>query len=388
MPMILDMPVRAYPWGSTTLIPRMRGVPPTGEPQAELWAGAHPDAPATVAVDGRRRSLADVIADDPDRMLGASVAERFGGQLPYLLKVLAIERPLSIQVHPSTSEAEEGYAREDADGVPLDAPERNYRDRSAKPEMLVALSDVRALVGFRPPTEAAETIAGLGADGIADAVEALRTGGEVALEAVVRHWLRLPDAEVAELAAEVTKAAVGADGEPAALVGELGRRYPGDRGILLALLLNDIRLAPGEAVFLGPGVPHAYLSGLAVEAQASSNNTLRAGLTSKHVDAGEVLRLLRYGSAPGKIGGTAHGERVVRYDPGAAEFVLDRVALGDPVPSDLRGPRIVLCTDGAAAVTAGETVQLPSGGAAFCSDAAGALTIAGHGTAFVVAPAQ
>lgn len=386
--MILDMPVRTYEWGSTTAIPEMRGVPPTGEPQAELWAGAHADAPATVAVDGRRRSLADVIAENPERMLGASVAEGFGGQLPYLLKVLAIDAPLSIQVHPSASEAEEGYAREDAAGVPSDAPERNYRDRSAKPEMLVALRDVRALAGFRPPAEAAEDIAGLGADGLADAVEALRTGGEVALEVVVRHWLRLPDAEASELASGVVRAAAGVDGEPASLVSELGRRYPGDRGILLALLLNDVRLTPGEAVFIGPGVPHAYLSGVAVEAQASSNNTLRAGLTSKHVDAGEVLRLLRHGSAPGKIGGTAHGDRVVRYDPGAAEFVLDRVTLGEPLQSDLRGPRIVLCTVGTASVTAGKTVQLPSGGAAFCADADGPVTLAGEGTAFVVAPAQ
>jgi mannose-6-phosphate isomerase len=339
-------------------------------------------------VDGRQRSLAGVIAEDPDRTLGAPVAERFGGQLPYLLKVLAIERPLSIQVHPSTSEAEEGYAREETAGVPLDVPERNYRDRSAKPEMLVALTAVRALAGFRPPTEAAAAMAELGADGLVAAVEALRTGGEVALETVARHWLRLPDAEASELASEVAKAAAGADGELATLVGELGLRYPGDRGILLALLLSEVRLAPGEAVFIGPGVPHAYLSGLAVEAQASSNNTLRAGLSGKHVDAGEVLRLLRYGSAPGKVGGTAHGDRVIRYDPGAAEFVLDRVTLGDPLQSDLRGPRIVLCTEGEASVTAGETVRLPSGGAAFCADADGPVTLAGEGMAFVVAPAQ
>lgn len=385
--MILDTPVQAYPWGSTTLIPQLRGIPPTGEPQAELWAGAHPDAPSLVTVDGHRRSLADVIGDDPEQMLGAAVVERFGGQLPYLLKVLAIAQPLSIQVHPSTSEAEEGYAREDAAGVPLDAPERNYRDRSAKPEMLLALSEVRALAGFRPPTEAADAIAELGVDGLTDAVEALRTGGEVALEAVVRHWLRLPEEEATTLAVEVGEAAANGNGETAALAGELSEQRSGDRGILLALLLNNVRLAPGEAVFLGPGVPHAYLSGLAVEAQASSNNTLRAGLTGKHVDTGEVLRLLRYGSAAVKIGGTACGDQVTRYDAGAAEFVLDRVVLGDSVESDLRGPRIVLCTEGAASVTAGETVRLPRGGAAFCADADGPMTLAGEGTAFVVAPA-
>ncbi len=253
MPMILDMPVQAYDWGSTTAIPQMRGVPPTGEPQAELWAGAHPDAPAIVTVDGRQRRLADVIADDPDRMLGVSVAARFGGRLPYLLKVLAIERPLSIQVHPSTSEAEEGYAREDAAGVPLDAPERNYRDRSAKPEMLVALGEVRALVGFRPPIEAAAAIAELGVDGLSDAVEALRTGGEVALEAVVRHWLRLPDADVAELAAEVTKAAAGVDGELATLVGELGPRYlPATAESCLRCCSTTSVSRPARPCFSGP----------------------------------------------------------------------------------------------------------------------------------------
>ena len=384
MPIELNLPVQNYPWGSTTAIPALRGVKPTGEPQAELWAGAHPDAPATLMVDGELRTLADVIADDPIGMLGRPIVYRFGGRLPYLLKILAIAAPLSIQVHPTTEQAIEGYERDDQAGIALDAPARSYRDRSAKPEMVVALSGVSALAGFREPAEAAEHIAELGVDSLAEVVAALRTGGVVALEAVVRHWLRGED--LAVLAGEVAKAATDADGELAGLVRALAERYPGDRGLLLALVLEPVTLAPGEAMFIGPGVPHAYLSGLAVEPQASSNNTLRAGLTGKHVNTTEVLRLLRYDEAPAVISGAVQGGRVFRYDPGAEEFVLDRVELGESVPSDLVGPRIVLCVEGSASVRAGGHVALGPGGAAFCPASDGTLILDGEGTAFVIAP--
>jgi mannose-6-phosphate isomerase len=423
VPLILDNRVRAYAWGSPTVIPDLLGVPPTGEPQAELWMGAHPGAPSMVDVAGDRLTLAKLIERVPDGMLGPECVRRFGPRLPYLLKILAVERPLSIQAHPTNEQAARGFAAEEAAGIPIDAPNRSYRDRSHKPEMVVALTGFEALLGFRDPIRTAELIDTLGVPELRDAASRLRAEGGAALEPIVRQWLELTDAEAADLVSAVAAAAgsvgEGADltadgaaggtaaaGDPAGgaggtaappdeasrlatLVRRLARWYPGDRGILLALLLRQVRLGPGEAAFTAAGVPHAYLGGVAIEPQASSDNTLRAGLTPKHVDTAELRRILRYEPAGDPavppVAGVA-GE--LRYVPGMAEFRLSRFDLTGPAATvTALGPRIVLVTGGAIDVTTGAgTVRLGRGRSAFVPASDGPVTLAGRGTAFVVAP--
>ncbi|MGH8777332.1 MAG: mannose-6-phosphate isomerase, class I [Jiangellaceae bacterium] len=386
MAYLLDNPVRDYAWGSPTVIPDLLGRPATGEPQAELWLGAHGAAPSLVRTESGLLTLPDLVARDPERMLGPAVVARFGARLPFLLKVLAVERPLSIQVHPTTTQAEEGYAAEDAAGVPLAAPDRSYRDPFHKPEVVVALSDFEALAGFREPSETAALIATLDLPALGDVERMLTEPGGLA---GATRWM-LEFEPVLPLVDEVVQACTRRAGsEPFGTVARIAADHPGDRGVLLALLLDLVRLRPGQACAVPAGTPHAYLRGVVVEAQASSDNTLRAGLTPKHVDAPEVLRTLRYEPAP-------HLRLVPRAIDGVAEygmadvaeFRLSRVRLGAP-PTVLTGsgPAILLVTEGQATLTAGTRLALARGASAFVPADCERVELAGDGTAFVVTTA-
>ena len=391
MAVLLDNPVRSYAWGSTSVIPELLGREPSGEPQAELWIGAHPGAPSVVEGDGR--GLDEVIAADPASNLGAGVVERFGPALPFLLKVLAVGAPLSIQVHPTIAQAEAGFAAEDAAGVPIDAPERNYRDRNHKPEMVVALTDFEGLLGFRAPDETAALLARFTVAELTAAADTVRSHDGLAT--LTRAWLTMPAGHAEALVGSLVEAAPRVDDGLGALVGRLGRAFPGDRGILLALLLRHVRLRPGQAAFVPAGVPHVYLGGVAVEPQASSDNTLRAGLTPKHVDVAEVLRLLRYEpDGAVMIEPVGDASRVDYPVPGMAEFALSRLDLSGTQAQVDGGPRIVLVTEGRVEVgtagaegTAGETgqvVPVERGRAAFVAASEGVATVTGTGTAFVI----
>ncbi|NED97291.1 mannose-6-phosphate isomerase, class I [Phytoactinopolyspora alkaliphila] len=395
MAVLLENPIRSYAWGSPTVLPELLGHEPSGEPQAELWIGAHPGSPSFVA--GAGRSLPEYLAADAAATLGPEVTARFGVVLPYLLKILAIDRPLSIQAHPTIEQAEQGYAAEDAAGVALDSPKRSYRDRNHKPEMVVALTDFEALIGFRDAQELARTFEETAPELFADTVVILR--GADGLRELVHAWLALPEPEVNRLVHAVTQVARANRGrDPFAVVARLADEYPGDRGLLLALLMIRVPLRPGEAAFVGAGVPHAYLSGVAVEPQASSDNTLRAGLTPKHVDTVEVARVLRYEPRGGLVVRPRQcgpGEYVYPVG-GLEEFRICRLELSDDeiVPTG-EGPRLMLVVDGHARVRAGayraaceaaEPVELAQGRAAFIPAAERVTAISGAGTAFTVTP--
>ncbi|WP_369202957.1 mannose-6-phosphate isomerase, class I [Streptomyces sp. PU-14G] len=362
----LENTVRPYAWGSTTALPALFGEAPTGEPQAELWMGAHPGAPSRVERGAGPQPLSEVIAAAPERELGVRSVETYGPRLPFLLKLLAAGSPLSLQVHPDSAQAAAGHAEEEARGVPLDAPHRNYKDANHKPELVCALTPFEGLCGFRHPQEAATLLESLGVDGLKPYADILRAHPET--EALREVLTALLTADKDEMAATVAAAAeAAAESTAHAVYADIARHYPGDPGVLAAMLLNHVVLRPGEALFLAAGVPHAYLSGLGVEIMANSDNVLRCGLTPKHVDVPELLRIVRFEPTdPGVLRPEADestGEEV--YETPAGEFRLSRFALvPGAAPHALHAPaaQILLCTEGTAMLHGTDGAAFGDGG--------------------------
>ncbi|GAA3347764.1 mannose-6-phosphate isomerase, class I [Amorphoplanes nipponensis] len=385
--------IRPYAWGSRSAIAGLQGRPaPSDAPEAELWLGAHPGDPSTVTGPDGPVSLAALIGDDPKGQLGAEVVDEFGPRLPYLMKVLAAEAPLSLQAHPDAAYAKRAYAAQEADpAVP-----RNYTDEHHKPEMLVALTPFEALCGFRAPDVSAAVIEALGLARLAPVVAALRAG-PAGLRDAVRVLLSWPADDRAALIADVVKAARGG-GEYArshTLAADLAGRYPQDPGVLVALLLHQVSLAPGEAIWMPAGNLHAYLSGMGVEIMAASDNVLRGGLTPKRVDVEELLRVLRFEVLDDPIlRATPVAPGVQTWPVPVREFALYRVEL-TPAAPPLRlpgeGPRIVLGIRGdvfVAEAVDGTPVEVTPGTAAYVPAETGPATLAGVGEVFVAAVAS
>ncbi|MEV1291358.1 mannose-6-phosphate isomerase, class I [Pseudonocardia sp. NPDC049635] len=398
---LLENPIRTYAWGSRTVIADLLGEPvPSPHPQAELWLGAHPAAPSKVTAG---RPLHALIAADPVAALGPG-RERWSGRLPFLLKVLAAEEPLSLQAHPSLEQAREGWARENAAGIAVDAPNRNYRDANHKPELLCALTDFVALVGFREPARTVELLRALDVPELGSYTELL--AGQPCsdgLRALFTTWITLPQSVLDGLVPALQEGAVrllGArspDSEryagEARMLLDLSERYPDDAGVLAALLLNRITLRPGEALYLPAGNLHAYLSGAGIELMASSDNVLRGGLTPKHVDVPELLRVLDFAAPPPPVR-TARPDPETdgwyRYDVDVQEFLLRRAdTVGrDKLDVPGTGARILLCTEGSAAVEAhGEVLELPRGAAVYlaATDTGAVLTTGDDGATVFLA---
>ncbi|MFJ9840467.1 mannose-6-phosphate isomerase, class I [Kitasatospora sp. NPDC101155] len=382
---LLDNPVRRYAWGSTTAIPALTGTGPDGTPQAELWMGAHPSAPSRLA----GRPLDELIAADPDGLLGPDTVRRFGPALPFLFKVLAADRALSLQVHPTRAQAEAGYADEEARGIPLDSPRRVYKDRAHKPELLGALGDFEALCGFRPAADTARLLDTLGV--LAPWAAALRTrpAAEV-LPALLREALAAGPAEPSFGAAELatvtealarTAASGGPYREACAGYARVAEQYPGDSGLLAALLLNHVRLTAGQALYLDAGVPHAYLRGTGVELMANSDNVLRCGLTAKHVDVDGLLAVTDFRAGPPEV--LTADARTSEFPSPAEEFRLSRLRPGDtPVRVELPTPQILLCVAGRARLRAPghPDLDLPAGASAYLRPGAGPVELTGPGS--------
>ncbi|WP_411106938.1 mannose-6-phosphate isomerase, class I [Streptomyces sp. cmx-4-9] len=360
--------IRPYAWGSTTAIPALLGTEPTGEPQAEMWMGAHPGAPSRLDRGAGATTLGAVIDADPEGELGAAAVARFGPRLPFLLKLLAAGAPLSLQVHPDLEQARAGFEDEERRAIPVDAGHRNYKDPNHKPEMICALTPFDGLCGFRPPHEAADLLDGLGVDSLKPYADLLRAHPEdAALREVLTAVLTADREETAATVAEAAAAAVRLGGpyEPyAALVHD----YPGDPGVIAAMLLNHVRLQPGEAMFLGAGVPHAYIAGLGVELLANSDNVLRAGLTPKHVDVPELLKVTKFTAGDPEVLRPEGGAEEV-YETPIDEFRLSRFVLAPGGASHTLphgAPQILLCTAGSPragelTLAPGESVFVPAG---------------------------
>lgn len=404
---------RDYPWGSRTAISDLLGTVPSGGPEAELWLGAHPGSPARILdphTTGGAANVREWITADPETALGADT------QLPFLLKVLAADGPLSLQAHPTLERAIEGFARENAAGIPLDAPNRNYRDPLHKPEVIFALSErFEALCGFRPVAEIRAIVGVLQAWDAASAtpahptlfapvteqfeagatenvlrslVEWLLSGGEE-VTALVNHVVALVGArDAAAIQAEAAAAPFAASFET---VRDLAASYPGDPGIVTSLLLNRVSLKAGEALYLPAGNIHAYLKGLGIELMAASDNVLRGGLTPKYIDVPELLSVLTFESLPVPyIWPSYPSKGVAEFRPDVSDFVLLRVETDvNELARSYRaaGAAIALCVSGSLELhgeASGSTIN--RGEALFITPDEGAITLTGEGVVFIAAP--
>jgi mannose-6-phosphate isomerase len=389
----IDNVPRDYAWGSTSAIAELRGTTPSGGPEAELWLGAHPGSPARIldpAAAGGAQDLHEWIEAAPE---DAGLA---GPRLPFLLKLLAAAAPLSLQAHPSLGQARAGFARENAAGIPLDAPHRNYKDAFHKPELVVALSDTySALCGFRPVEETRRLLAGIDDGSAPLAVFARRLHARAADADVLRDLVRVVlDGGIEGLVPALVAAARaaldrGAE-DPAAAVLEtvvdLQESYPGDPGIAVAFLLNRVTLTRGEALYLPAGNIHAYLEGFGVELMASSDNVLRGGLTPKHVDVEELFSVLDFEPLPVPLlAPVPVAPGVESFRPDVPDFELLRVdaALAAGAPLDLPGPAIAIVTEGSVRLEGPVPLDLATGEAAYIVPEPAPLTVSGEGRMFV-----
>ncbi|WP_433220186.1 mannose-6-phosphate isomerase, class I [Microtetraspora malaysiensis] len=361
---LLTNPIKTYPWGSRTAIAGLTGRTASG-PEAEMWLGAHPSGPSRLTRDGVERTLVDAIAVDPVAELGRPSVERFGARLPYLLKLIAVDRPLSLQVHPTADQAAEGHARGD----------RNYCDPWPKPELICALTPFTALAGLRAPEQAAMLVERLGVAALRPVVARLAAGDMLA---ALRELLGLPGSR-ADLVKSIVWAASSVHQPDYELIIRLARLYPEDPAVLAPLLMRRHELEPGQAMFLGAGVLHCYISGFGVEIMGSSDNVLRAGLTGKPIDVDELLRITDAPAVPLPVEPADDA-----YVPPCPEFLLRRIVpgAGRTLPGEL--PRILLCVDGV--VQAGDEVKLRAGDAVYVPASEGPITISGDGTVFCAEP--
>ncbi|MBT0773769.1 mannose-6-phosphate isomerase, class I [Kineosporia sp. J2-2] len=383
---ILDTVVQPYAWGSRTVIAGIQGrsVPSEG-PEAELWMGSHPSAPSKLTRDGQELTLDQVVAADPDGELGRACAERFGGRLPFLMKILAAEKALSIQVHPDRPRAEAGFAEENARGLVRGEAARNYVDDWPKPEVLCAVTPFEVLAGFREPREAARLMRDLEVGRLAPAAGELEATGD--LKAVLEQLLNWPADDREALVGEVVAACSRVTG-PAAYdaVVRMSADHPGDLGLVASLLMRHQVVEPGQALFMAAGGLHAYIRGTGVELLANSDNVLRAGLTPKHVDVPELLRLVDPAVEVPVVAPRPLGDGVYVYDTPVPEFRLHRIEAGDAeVTLPGEGPRIVLCLTGSAVLrrAGGESVKLEPSRSCFLPDGDGVVTASGPGELFV-----
>jgi mannose-6-phosphate isomerase len=385
--LVLANPIQDYAWGSRTAIASLLGRPaPSAGPEAELWIGAHPRAPSRIVLPPGLGTLEKAIQQDPIAVLGHEVCDRFGNELPFLLKVLAAAEPLSIQAHPDHDQARRGWARENADGIPVDAPHRNYRDPNHKPELVCALETFHALKGFRPLEEVARNVEPVARPELAPELgRVARERTPAALRALFARLMTLdPEEQAAVLKRAAVESARRKDDAAWECVGRLMARYPGDVSALSPLYLNLLALAPGDALFLAAGELHAYLGGTALEVMANSDNVLRGGLTAKHVDLPELLSLLTFeGRAPEVL--TAQpagpGERVYRTPAREFELALLDVAASRPYrPNAGRGVEILLALEGEMALTSGgETTPLGRGASVLVPASVPSYAIEGEG---------
>ena len=354
---ILRNTVQHYAWGSPESLPKLLSKDnPSGLPWAELWMGAHPKAPSLVNFEGRWVSLKDLIEQHPQEMLGHKTAARFNNTLPYLFKVLAVAKPLSIQAHPNLEQAKEGFAWENRQGIPPDDPQRNFRDDNHKPECICAMSKFYALCGFRKINDIVAMMSESCPQGLAGELENLKKYADST--GLKKFFMALMNMD-----SDRRKRVIGetlhnidnfSDQNLKYWTRKLTNEYPTDIGILSPMLLNLVCLEPGQALFLPAGELHAYLEGLGIELMANSDNVLRGGLTPKHVDLPQLANVVHFKPRPIHVLKTARfGENEEVYFTPTEEFVLSSICVSGQSlyksPTS-RSIEILLCTEGTASI--------------------------------------
>ncbi len=368
---VLKNPIQGYAWGSKTFIPQLLGDPsPSDNPMAELWMGAHPKAPSQVLCNGEWISLSDLIQKNPEDILGESFAEKYSNKLPFLFKVLAAAKPLSIQAHPNRDQADQGFDRENGLEIPLNAPHRNYKDKNHKPEILCALTYFWAFKGFRKIEEIIVLLDKISVPALRDELISLRK--QPNSEGLKKFYtaLMMSRERQRQIVNEVVTYGkkFSNDDKVFEWMIRLNQEFPGDIGVLSPILLNLVRLQPGEAIYVPAGEFHGYLEGAGIELMANSDNVLRGGLTAKHMDVPELLKILRFSYNEVDIL-RPHEQKTVEsfYPPVSEEFVLSMISprQGSPFESPTkRSVEMMICIEGDARVTdlgSGEILSLKKG---------------------------
>ena len=385
--------IQEYAWGSRTAIQSLLKMPVPGKkPAAELWMGVHPGGPSEVLINGEWRSLRDVIKNNPELVLGKTVAERFQNQLPFLFKALAADRPLSIQAHPDPAEAEEGYARENRMGIPLVAAERNYRDSNHKPEVLCAITPFEALKGFRKIEEIIDLVETVCTSELQDLLHLLKERpNPEGLKSFFGALLHMSEEKKTACIHQTVRRAEEYVNRNRAFywVIELSREYPGDTGLFSPLIFNLLTLQPGQAIYIPAGELHGYLKGFGMELMANSDNVLRGGLTPKHVNAAELLKIVHFDPGPPLLISPEdgrNGERI--YHTPAEEFQLSTISVSGDSSFTSAGDRnveILICMKGTAHMedrADGYSLKIASGESVIVPACVGPYRIQGNGDFF------
>ena len=360
---LLDATVQNYFWGDLSFIPTLQGRIPSGEPEAELWVGTHPKSPSGVV--GTTKSLAELIDFDPEKLLGEHVHKTYG-QLPYVLKILAIKSPLSLQVHPSEQQAITGYNRENNNGILPDDTSRSYHSPTKKSEIVCALTTFEAKFGFRVLSETLKLFKTFNHPDLCELLE--RFGhGETETETLqgLVEWLlsQSPETTNIMIQAVLEKSQKREDSYASELTSfaKLATDYPNDPCVMISLLLNHVTLDPGDALYVPPGTVHVYLGGNAVEITSNSDNVVRAGLTTKQVDSNEFISIVGFTPSIPDIQHSDSFEK--RYEVPIGDFALTRIDMDGDWVALLTGPEILISTDGSFTITnaEGRTLHVPEG---------------------------
>ena len=393
---LLQNTLQKYDWGSRTAIQELLGNTEfSSEPAAELWMGAHPKAPSRVDQGGQWIALNELIAQNPQAVLGEHVARKFHNQLPYLFKVLAAAKPLSIQAHPSRAQAQAGFEFENNQGIPVNATHRNYKDANHKPECICALSPFWALYGFRSIADILLRVGEVCPNGLGSELNQLKKEADPGgLKLFFTKLMSLETGKKMQVIDEaIQNVSKRLDQAPEFhWTAKLGAEYPSDIGVLAPLYLNLIQLTPGQALFLPAGELHAYLEGVGIELMANSDNVLRGGLTPKHIDVPELLKVLNFRPRKIKLLDAKHLDKTEKvYASLAEEFVLSVIKISNDdfyQKSNMASAEILLCTEGDARLEGSDSnhrLHIKRGDSAIVFAAAESYFIKGNAVLFKAA---